>query len=294
MTKIEGATWSSTEEDGYNFRTWEIELVQSNDNISRPSLCIAQEVYTCAYEWLDADAVCQEVETSQLSLTVNWVKGYCQLDSEYVQTGNYLTSGGRMILQWGEDPPFFIKSFDILSAFGTYPVLTKTAYRLLSDAAVIQRTQAYVDYLIETYNPDVYTINGDVISHNEGYCPIVSRAPMTATYTWSICGGDMCFACSTNHEEGNYKYRLSMDCNYPDISFMDAKAESFEWNGVYYAALNTNEEFLALPKTYFVQRWDAYIEWSVREIFSDWIDGYDILIKPETPAAEESSNCAGA
>ena len=59
MVKYPEAQWEPNEVEGYPFRTWRIEAVQSNDNISKPVLCVEQAIYNCTFEWLDDAAVCQ-------------------------------------------------------------------------------------------------------------------------------------------------------------------------------------------------------------------------------------------
>jgi hypothetical protein len=78
MTKPEGAEWTATEVDGYGFRTWKIELVQANDNISRPVLCIEQAIYSCDFEWLDTGAVCR-LEPDNVLETIEFSDYTCQM-----------------------------------------------------------------------------------------------------------------------------------------------------------------------------------------------------------------------
>ena len=59
MVKMPEATWSPAEEDGYPFRTWKIEMMQNNDNLSLQAECIEDAKYHCTFEWLDDAAICQ-------------------------------------------------------------------------------------------------------------------------------------------------------------------------------------------------------------------------------------------
>ncbi|MDR1340835.1 MAG: hypothetical protein LBK58_12390, partial [Prevotellaceae bacterium] len=167
MTKIEGAAWSPNEEEGYNFRTWKIELVQNNDNISRPVLCVEQAVYTCSYEWLDADAVCQ-LEPDNVIETVEFAEYVCQvaqpLGNAFAKTATY-----RRYVN-GELQEEITKSL----LTDVNPVLTESQYQLLNVPDVEERVAAVI-YLFDVETEPEYlseAVIGNAECMNPEYVPV--------------------------------------------------------------------------------------------------------------------------
>jgi hypothetical protein len=197
-----------------------------------------------------------------------------------------LPSGNAIATALLKDDPTAVSEppVSILGAFGSYAAITESEYMKMSNRETTERAAAFFEYVSDG---EKYTEIGSVIEKNVTMCPIRARHYAVFTlYTYLPY-----YACSTNHDEGDYRYYMYMDFNNNTV-FVECEAIPFTWDGVYYPEYNNEEEFLALPKTFFVQRMDALTEYFARYYYPDWIDGYDVLTKPTTPAAVADSSCS--